>query len=134
MSVPYSTSAAEKGGWLALRPWRLPLGKRPVDKVKFILEQAVKASRRRIGIFLLFFNLGARWGVGVQRHSPASLLLGNRPGTHCTGGWMSPRAGLDVCGKSLPRPGFDPGTVQPVASRYTDCPIPVPIVMYVCYS
>jgi hypothetical protein len=29
------------------------------------------------------------------------------------------RAGLDMCGKSRPPPGFDPQTVQPVASRYT---------------
>jgi hypothetical protein len=43
-----------------------------------------------------------------------------RPGTHCTGGWVDPRAGLDGCGKSRPPPGFDPRTVQPVASRYTD--------------
>ena len=33
---------------------------------------------------------------------------------------MGPRAGLDRCGKSRPPPGFDPWTVQPVASRYTD--------------
>ena len=32
---------------------------------------------------------------------------------------MGPRAGLDGCGKSRPPPGFDPRTVQPVASRYT---------------
>ena len=29
---------------------------------------------------------------------------------------MGPRAGLDRCGKSRPPPGFDPRTVQPVAS------------------
>ena len=33
---------------------------------------------------------------------------------------MGPRAGLDRCGKSRPPPRFDPRTVQPVASRYTD--------------
>jgi hypothetical protein len=33
-------------------------------------------------------------------------------------------AGLYVCGKSR-LPGFDPRTVQPVASRYTDYAIPV---------
>jgi len=33
---------------------------------------------------------------------------------------MGPRADLDKCGKSRPPPGFDPRTVQPVASRYTD--------------
>ena len=32
---------------------------------------------------------------------------------------MGSRAGLDRCGKSRPPPGFDPRTVQPVASRYT---------------
>jgi hypothetical protein len=34
-------------------------------------------------------------GVGGQLHAPAALLPGNRPGTHCIGGWMGPRAGLD---------------------------------------
>jgi len=45
---------------------------------------------------------------------------GKRPGTRCVGGWVGPRAGLDGCGKSRPPPGFDPRTVQPVVSRYTD--------------
>jgi len=36
---------------------------------------------------------------------------------------MGPRAGLDRCGKSRPPPGFEPRTVVPVASRYTDCAI-----------
>ena len=39
-------------------------------------------------------------------------------------GWMGSRVGLDRCGKSRPTPGFDPQTVQPVASRYTDWAIP----------
>jgi len=58
-------------------------------------------------------------GVGGQRHAPAALLSA-RPGTHCTGGWVSPRAGLEGCEKSRPSTGFDSRTVQPVASRYTD--------------
>jgi len=51
-------------------------------------------------------------------------------------GW-SPGAGLDECGKSCPPPGFDRWTVQPVASRYTDCGSPrytystVPILLRV---
>ena len=49
-----------------------------------------------------------------------------RPGTHCIGGWVGPRAGLDWCGKSCLQPGFDPRTVQSVASRYTDWAIPAP--------
>jgi hypothetical protein len=58
--------------------------------------------------------------VRGQRHVPAALYPRERPGTHCTGGWVGPRAGLDRWGKSHPPPGFDPQTVQPVASRYTD--------------
>jgi hypothetical protein len=42
------------------------------------------------------------------------------PGTHCIGGWMDPRAGLDGCGISRPPLGFDLRTVQVVANRYTD--------------
>jgi hypothetical protein len=37
---------------------------------------------------------------------------------------VGPRAGLDGCGKISPPPGFDPQTVQPLASRYTDYAIP----------
>jgi hypothetical protein len=34
-------------------------------------------------------------GVGGQLHAPAALPQGKRPGTHFTGGWVGPRAGLD---------------------------------------
>jgi hypothetical protein len=37
---------------------------------------------------------------------------------------VGPRAGVDGCEKSRPPLGFDPRTVQPVASRYTDRAIP----------
>ena len=49
-------------------------------------------------------------GVGGQHHAPATLLPGKRPSTHCTGGWVGPRANLDGCRKlhphwdSIPRP------------------------------
>jgi hypothetical protein len=36
-------------------------------------------------------------GVSCQCHVPAALYPGERtPGTHCTGGWGGPRAGLDT--------------------------------------
>jgi hypothetical protein len=38
--------------------------------------------------------------VRGQRHAPAALYPRERPGSHCTGGWVGPRAGLDKCGKS----------------------------------
>jgi hypothetical protein len=34
-------------------------------------------------------------GVGGHRHAPAALPSGKRPGTHCIGGWMGCRAGLE---------------------------------------
>jgi hypothetical protein len=42
------------------------------------------------------------------------------PSIHFTGCWIGPRAGLDGCWNSRSPPGFDPRTVQLVASRYTD--------------
>ena len=38
-------------------------------------------------------------GVNGQRYATAALPL-DRPGTHCTGGWMGLGADLDGCGKS----------------------------------
>ena len=40
-------------------------------------------------------------GVRGQRHVPAALYPRERPGIHCIGGWLGPRAGLDRRGKSL---------------------------------
>ena len=45
-----------------------------------------------------------------QLHFSAAIYPRERAGTHCTGGWVGPRAGLDKCGKSrhhrhsIPRP------------------------------
>ena len=30
-------------------------------------------------------------GIGGQRHTPATILPGKRPGTHCTGSWLGLR-------------------------------------------
>jgi len=38
----------------------------------------------------------------VQRHAPAAPYPRERPGTHCTGGWVGLRAGLEGFGKSRP--------------------------------
>jgi hypothetical protein len=59
-------------------------------------------------------------GVRGQRHAPAAFYPQERPGTHCIGVWVGPRAGLDRGGKSRTPTGFDHRTAQPVASRYTD--------------
>jgi hypothetical protein len=57
------------------------------------------------GVALLFRDLGARRGLVVST-TPRSLYPGERPGTHCTGGWVGSRAGLDMCEKSHPHRDF----------------------------
>jgi hypothetical protein len=60
-----------------------------------------RAQRGSRGIALLILDLGARreWVVST---TPRPLYPRERPGTDCTGGWVLPRAGLDVCEKSCP--------------------------------
>jgi hypothetical protein len=79
-------------------------------------EQTQRVGR---GIALLFRDLGTRRGWVVSL-TPRPLYPQERPSTHCTGGWVGLRAGLDVREKSRPPPGFDPRTIQPIASCYTD--------------
>jgi hypothetical protein len=57
-------------------------------------------------------------GVGGQRHAPAALY----PGAHCTGGWVSPRAGLvtEATGEILsPLPGIEPPSPGRPARSWT---------------
>jgi hypothetical protein len=43
------------------------------------------------------FSTSALDRVRVQHHTSAALCPGERtPGTHCTGGWVGPRDGLDT--------------------------------------
>ena len=64
-------------------------------------------------------------GVGGQRHASVALLPGKARyplyrrlgGPQCLSGRVR---------KNLSPPGFDPRTVQPVASSYTDWAIPTP--------
>jgi hypothetical protein len=71
------------------------------------------------------FTTSALDGVTGQSHAPAALYSGERiPGTHCTGGWVGLRAGLDseVRGKMLclcQRSNLDCPVVQSVARHYT---------------
>jgi hypothetical protein len=64
-------------------------------------------------------------GVGSQRHAPAALPPGKTryPLYRRLGG---PKGRSGRARKISPPPGFDPQTVQPVASCYTDCAIPAP--------
>jgi hypothetical protein len=60
-----------------------------------------RAQRGSRGIALLILDLGARRGWVVSTTS-RPLYPRERPVTHCTGGLVGLRAGLDVCEKSRP--------------------------------
>jgi hypothetical protein len=73
-----------------------------------------------------FFSTSAIDGGEWSASRPIALYpQGKDPGTHCTGGWVGPRAGLDtgygdkssrlLRGSKLDRP-----VVQPVVRHYTD--------------
>ena len=63
-------------------------------------------------------------GVGVQRHASSVSPPRKRYGTHCTGGWVGPSVIFWTAAENVTLTGFDPRTVQPVASRYTDWATP----------
>jgi hypothetical protein len=76
----------------------------------------------------------AIYGAGGQRHVPAVLPPGkNRyPLYRRVGGSQSRFGRVQKTSSTLP-PGFDPQTVQPVASRYTDWAIPALCVCVCVY-
>jgi len=76
-------------------------------KVKGSRYRPGVAQRASRGIALLFHDRGTRRGMSGQQHAPAAIYPRERPGTHCTGGWVGLRAGLD--GRKISSlPGFDP--------------------------
>ena len=60
----------------------------------------------------LFQDLRHQMGVGGSSPRPGHLYPRERPGTHCTGGWVGLRASPDGRKTSSP-PGFDPGPSSP---------------------
>ena len=51
---------------------------------------AMKSQRRSRDIALFFLKPRCWMRVRGQRHAPAALPPGEKPGTHCTGGWLGP--------------------------------------------
>ena len=83
----------------------------------FTLEQDTKA-RRGVEKSSNFSLTSALDGLDGQSHARADYLR-EKPGTHCIGGWVSPRASGRLREIS-PTPGFDPRTFQSVESSYMD--------------
>ena len=55
----------------------------------------------------------------VMNAKPRPLYPRERPGTHCVGGWVDPRAGWTGA-ENLASLGFDPWNLWPTASRYSN--------------
>ena len=89
-------------------------------KVKVTLEQATQAKKYSCTLYVT----SALDGLGGQRHAPAALPPGKAryPLYRRLGG---PQGRSGQVRKISSSPGFDPRTVQTVASRYTDWAIPV---------
>ena len=68
--------------------------------------------------------------VGGQRHAPAALPPGNTRYPLCRG-LGGPQGRSGQVRKISPPPRFDPRAMQFVASRYTDCAIPVHPVQWI---
>jgi hypothetical protein len=91
------------------------------------LKQSLYTPWRRLGgqevQLLLIFDLGTRWGWAVSVMPRPRFTPGQRtPGTHCTGGWVGPRAGLDTedRGKIFsPLPGIERRSPGRLARRQT---------------
>lgn len=84
----------------------------------FLKLKTMKPQMGSRGVLYPFFNIGARWGWVISTTPWATLLPGNRPGTHFTEGWVCLMASLNRCGKSCLPLGFNTWTIQAVLSIY----------------
>ena len=82
----------------------------PVQALRLCTDHT---ARGVVELQLYPFMTTALEGVRGQRHAPAGIYPRERPGNHCTVGWVVPRAGLDRCGKSRPPMVLDLGPSNP---------------------
>jgi hypothetical protein len=125
--------------WLCVQTPRSALGwvKNPWVSHKVKVKQSRYTPWRRLGerkYSSYSFSTSALDGGEWSASRPGRAFPpGERtPGTHCTGGWVGPRAGLDTeaRGKILcPRRGSNPDlpVVQPVVRHYTAWATPAPL-------
>jgi hypothetical protein len=81
-------------------------------KLTFTLLQASRYWRGGRSVALSILNLNTR-RVWVVSTTPRPLYHRKKPGTHCTGGWVGPRTGLDVYEKPRPHWNSIPGPSRP---------------------
>jgi hypothetical protein len=72
----------------------------------------MKAQKGRKGVAVLFLKLRVRWAWVPNAKAREFYRRFGEP------------QGRSVVKKISPPPGFEPGIIQPVSSRYTDCAVP----------
>ena len=116
MQINFKGMGCEDVGWIQMsnsiyrqRPslfWDITRDRLQVGKGKFHSRTDHEGPTGSL------LNLGARWWW-VVNVTPRPLYPRQRPGTHCTGGWVGPRTGPDRCGKSRPHRDSIPGPSSP---------------------
>ena len=97
-----------------------------VKRVKCALVQALRlctgrtAHRGSRGIAILLLDHGTRWGWGVST-TPRSLFIPRKDPLSIVQEARWTPVSVWTGAQNLAPPEFDPRTVQPLASRYTDC-------------
>jgi hypothetical protein len=86
------------------------------------------AEKRRYSCNPLQPNTRKRWVVSITLQPLYPL---ERPGTHYTRAWVRDSGPIRMARKMSPPSGFNPWTVEPVASTYTDYAIPAALVQRV---
>jgi hypothetical protein len=86
-------------GWSIHNPMQELLSRVQYGHIKLKLSHYT--PRRRLGVeevqLLLILDLGTKWGWVVSvTLRPRFIPEERTPATHCTGGWVNPRAGLDT--------------------------------------
>jgi hypothetical protein len=79
--------------------------------LKFTLEQTTKAQRGCRGVTLSLIS--TLDGCELSTPGPRRFTSEKKPGTHSTGGWVGPRAALDMCEKYRPHRDPIPGPSGP---------------------
>jgi hypothetical protein len=82
-------------------------------KVKFTLATIHKGPEMEKMYSFTLSLTSARDRGGLSTPPPAALPSGERPGTHCTGGWVGLKVGLEGCGRSRLHRNSIPGPSSP---------------------
>jgi len=90
-----------------------------IINVKWSRYRPGVAQRLSRGIALLFHDRDTRRGWVVSSTPRPHFIPGKDLVTHCTGGWVGPKARSGRA-ENLVTTGFGSRTVQAVVSRYTD--------------